>query len=168
MPLAASRSALRLHHTLFRRLLLLVETQLPELARSLFGQATGLHELHASYSAGEPAVNIYTAGGEFAPHTDNENLTVLIPLDLAGAFEGGGTAFWADSHHRPWSKGESVPNAADRSSWLPPAHVLKLRLGSALIFGGNVTHAGLPITSGIRHIYVASFSLKPSLAGRFA
>mmetsp|Transcript_17138 Transcript_17138/g.28708 ORF Transcript_17138/g.28708 Transcript_17138/m.28708 type:complete len:127 (+) Transcript_17138:480-860(+) len=116
--------------------------------------------MHARYSAGEPAVNIYQAGGEFAPHTDNEHLTMLIPLDPVGAFEGGGTAFWAKSHHRPHVDGQLAPDGADRS-WLPPHHVLKLTAGTAILFGGNVTHAGLPVTSGTRHVFVVSFTLTP-------
>jgi hypothetical protein len=30
------------------------------------------------------AINIYTAGGEFAPHTDKEALSLLIPLSPHG------------------------------------------------------------------------------------
>ena len=33
--------------------------------------------------------------------------------------------------------------------------------GTAIIFKGNVTHSGLPVTSGIRHLFVMSFSLSP-------
>jgi len=50
------------------------------------------------FSKGEPAINIYKSGGEFAPHTDQEALSFLIPLSDAGAFEGGGTAYWTDRH----------------------------------------------------------------------
>ena len=32
--------------------------------------------------------------------------------------------------------------------------------GSALVFGGTVTHAGQPISEGERTVFVASFSLK--------
>ena len=155
IPLAASHEATRQHAVLMRRLLLLLETRLPALTHSLFGRAAGLGEMRAMYSAGEPAVNIYQPSGEFAPHTDNEQLTLLIQLDPDGAFEGGGTAFWGGSHLRP-ADGEH----SDRDSWLPPLHACKLAPGGALIFGGSVTHAGLPISAGTRHVYVVSFTLK--------
>ena len=30
------------------------------------------------------------------------------------------------------------------------------------MFGGNVTHSGLPISAGVRHLFVVSFTLRPS------
>lgn len=33
--------------------------------------------------------------------------------------------------------------------------------GTALVFGGNITHAGQPVTSGERLVLVASFSQRP-------
>lgn len=49
----------------------------------------------------------------------------------------------------------------DRSRWLPPHTVLRPPAGTAIIFGGDITHAGLPVTSGTRHVLVMSFSLMP-------
>ena len=49
-------------------------------AEAIFGQRTGLAGLRPEYSPGEPAVNIYTAGGEFAPHTDKQSVSLLVPL----------------------------------------------------------------------------------------
>ena len=49
-------------------------------AEEIFGQRTGLAGLRPEYSPGEPAVNIYTAGGEFAPHTDKQSVSLLVPL----------------------------------------------------------------------------------------
>ena len=37
--------------------------------------------------------------------------------------------------------------------------VLRPRQGSALLFNGHVSHAGRAVAQGIRHGYVASFSL---------
>lgn len=51
---------------------------------------------------------------------------------------------------------------ADRTNWLPPQHVLKPPAGTAILFGGDVTHAGLPVLEGTRHLFVMSFSLKPA------
>ena len=47
----------------------------------------------------------------------------------------------------------------------PPSAVLKPALGTALIFGGDVHHAGLPVERGLRSVFVASFSTRtPSSA----
>ena len=40
--------------------------------------------------------------------------------------------------------------------------------GTALIFGGEVTHAGLPVTAGQRTVFVASFSLAAAAAAATA
>ena len=163
---------------LLRRCFALVETRLPALAVSLFGtsSAAELEKMSIRYSPGEPAVNVYTAGGNFSPHTDKQSLTLLVPLSPAGAFEGGGTAFWKDSHHAPrgllLSDGSLNPyriptdddagevDENDENHWLPHDHVLRPPRGTAIIFGGDVTHSGLPVTSGTRHLFVMSFTLK--------
>ena len=170
IPVAASSEARRLHARLHARLLSLIEAWPGDELRwatDLFGQGAGLSEMTFRYSAGEPAINIYTVGGEFAPHTDEEHLTMLMPL--SGGFEGGGTAFWgATSHLRPdlgvdgLSTEERMRAHADRTNWLPPQHVLKPPAGTAILFGGDVTHAGLPVLEGTRHLFVMSFSLKPA------
>ena len=38
--------------------------------------------------------------------------------------------------------------------------MLKPPLGSALVFGGDVTHAGMPVEQGVRSVLVASFSTR--------
>lgn len=48
------------------------------------------------FAAGEPAINRYSSGGAFGPHTDQQALTLNILLRV-GCFEGGGTAFWAQT-----------------------------------------------------------------------
>ena len=157
------------------RLLALIEAELPDYAHSIFGQRTGLAELFPEYSPGEPAVNIYTAGGEFAPHTDKQSVSLLVPLSATGAFEGGGTAFWADSHHGGkagmQSDGGVIESEAfhenDQKHWLPPTLALAPPAGTAIIFGGDVTHAGLPVISGTRHLFVMSFSLVRNRPGAF-
>ena len=146
------------------RLLALLEAELPEFAHAAFGQATGLAELRPDYSPGEPAVNIYKKGGEFAPHTDKQSVSLLVPLSDEGvAFEGGGTAFWPDGHHprREDTAADDTVDENDRSHWLPHSHMLRPPTGTAIIFGGGVTHAGLPVTSGTRHLFVMSFTLRP-------
>ena len=145
------------------RLLALMEQELPAFAQSVFGQNTDLAGMQCEYSPGEPAVNIYTAGGEFAPHTDKQSVSLLVPLSAAGAFEGGGTAFWPDRHHGPEKSADDDEDYDQdcRSNWLAPSHRLAPPAGTAIIFGGNVTHAGLPVTAGTRHLFVMSFTLRP-------
>ena len=38
-----------------------------------------------AWSPGEPAVNVYSKGGEFKPHEDEQTLTVLMPLTSQAA-----------------------------------------------------------------------------------
>ena len=93
-----------------------------------------------------PSVTVYNAGGQFSPHQDQKALTVLMPLVDEAAFEGGGTAFWSL---------DRVPTALGDT---PPSLVLKPAPGTAFLFGGNLTHAGQPVTNGQRAVYVAAFS----------
>jgi hypothetical protein len=157
-----SRLPLTSHHKgmLLRRLLAFIEAELPELAVAAFGQATGLADMAIYFAIGEPAVNIYTTGGEFKPHTDKEDLTMILPLSPPGAFEGGGTAFWRDGHTPAEMDGN-----ADESEWLLPDHVVNGAMGTGVVFSGQVTHAGLPVTSGTRHLFVMSFSVRPPDGG---
>jgi len=99
------------------------------------------------YSRKEPAVNVYDApNGQFSIHTDNKALTILIPLsDPDLDFTGGGTAFWSESS--PIIEAEQPPSLV----LIPPA-------GTALLFGGTVSHKGFPIHTGTRVVFVASFS----------
>lgn len=99
------------------------------------------------WSEGEPAINIYETEGYFGAHKDHLALTVLIPLTSPeDDFLGGGTAFW---------KGNRM---VDENPQEPPTTVLKPPPGSALIFGGDVTHAGMPVEAGYRSVFVCSFS----------
>jgi len=103
-----------------------------------------------SFATGEPAVNIYTAGGDFAPHQDKQSLTILVALSAPQAFEGGGTAFF---QHLP----KLDPKVGERNS--KPAFVLTPPPGSVILFGGTVLHAACPVVSGERGVFVASVSL---------
>ena len=89
----------------------------------------------------EPAVNVYWAGGAFKRHEDKQSLTVLVPL--SDGYEGGGTGFWTREQ-----------TGASRE----PAFVLRPSPGTALVWGGQVKHAGIPVISGERWVFVASFS----------
>lgn len=86
---------------LLRRVLHTVDRDLAQLVVRLFGDAAGtLLDVHSAdrfvYGGGEPALNVYRAGGQFAPHKDMQTLTVLLPLSVPDDdFGGGGTEFWS-------------------------------------------------------------------------
>lgn len=102
------------------------------------------------WSEGEPAINVYESSGYFGAHKDHLALTVLIPLTSPeDDFSGGGTGFWAGNR-----KVDENPGGAE------PTTVLKPTAGSALIFGGDVTHAGMAVETGYRSVFVCSFSTK--------
>lgn len=129
-----------------------IDEKLPSIVTTLFDENYLLTDLlmrdKLHYSSREPAINVYFKGGEFLAHKDAQALTVLIPLSTSPAhFEGGGTAFWSQD-----ARGHRVE---DPSLVLTPATA-----GTALLFGGCVTHAGQPILSGTRVVFVASFSSK--------
>ena len=101
------------------------------------------------WSEGEPAINVYTQNGYFGAHKDHLALTVLLPLTSPTKdFSGGGTGFWAGNR----AVGEDPDS--------PPTKILRPELGTALIFGGDVTHAGMPVEDGTRAVFVASFSTR--------
>jgi len=113
----------------------------------------GLRDLYMmgnlEWSEGEPAINVYEADGYFGAHKDRMALSVLIPLTSPmGDFVGGGTGFWAGNRQ------------VSENPQGPPDLVLKPPPGSALIFGGDVTHAGMPVIQGYRSVFVCSFSTR--------
>jgi hypothetical protein len=131
-----------------------------ELTRGLFGDCLAgasscRDNPRLKFATGEPAVNVYSSGGEFKPHEDHEALTILVPLSAASDFDGGGTAFWSRSDAGP---GGSV--SVNEGAAQEPTLVLSPPAGTAIIFGGDVTHAGQACTGGRRCILVASFSPK--------
>lgn len=76
------------------RVLSLLEEEQPAIAMHLFGHNANLSTLAASFSACEPAINIYTAGGDFEEHEDGYALSINVLLSNSAAdFAGGGTRF---------------------------------------------------------------------------
>lgn len=190
------------HQTLCDRLLLRGVSRLhsacPTLLPALFGEArvgcVPLRQLEDHlqptppsitrnpglvFTPGEPACNVYTAGGEFKPHEDGHALTVLVVLSEYGSdYGGGGTAFWSEKDKplvikaRQFAaavhKGESAflsgcwtlfrEALLDHGASRAPTLVLRPPAGSALCFGGNVYHAGVALETGERSVLVASFS----------
>lgn len=121
------------------------------LRTTLFGDdCESIAELFRSqqlqFSSREPAINVYyPPNGHFAMHKDHHALSILIPLSSSDdEFKGGGTAFWNQSH--------PIENMD------LPSIILKPPPGTALLWGGRVSHKGMKITQGRRVVMVASFS----------
>jgi len=144
-------------HTIIARALWSIEHLRPELAAQIFPTCDGprfphLADMSIVFSWGEPYINRYTAGGVFEPHVDGHALTVLVPLSTPDVdFGGGGTAFWSEAV----VSGDSIVAKS-----FPPSLVLRPAAGTGLFWRGHITHAGLPVTAGVRHVFVASFDLK--------
>jgi len=135
--------------TILLRAMGIIDEGIPSIRTSLFGGEESIRQLavdnQLKYSSREPAMNVYSPGGEFLAHKDAQALTVLLPLSRPKEdFRGGGTSFWSQD-----ARGHRVEE---------PSVVLKPRAGSAMLFGGCVTHAGVPVESGTRVVFVASFS----------
>ena len=141
---------------LLQRALVRISESLPGLVAQRLGEEASESCLSSGiignaglqFSEGEPAINVYYPGGEFAPHEDKQRLTVLLALSdsASGAFAGGGTAFWSEQARAGAKNGSS-----------PPCLTVQAPAGSALIFCGEVTHGALAVASGQRAVYVASF-----------
>jgi hypothetical protein len=131
------------------RALGLIEATLPELADTLFGQTTALHTMELLYAQNEPAINVYDVGGQFKPHRDKHRLSILVPLTSPDEFDGGGTAFWPEVE----CAGRRVRRGCETAK-----HTLKPTAGSAMLFGGELMHAALPVTAGTRVVLVASLT----------
>ena len=141
-----------LAHVLISRALWNLECLRPDLAAELFPDSCDLGDFWFTFSGREPMLNRYTSGGMFEAHQDGHDLTVLVPLSTADVdFEGGGTAFWSEAIIGPDSKAASS---------FSPSLVLRPPVGTGLFWRGHMTHAGLPVASGMRHVFVASFNLK--------
>lgn len=141
-----------LAHLLLSRALWYIEVLLPDLAAQLFPDAVDLADFWFKFSGQEPMLNRYTEGGCFEPHQDGHALTVLIPLSTADVdFRGGGTAFWSEA---------TIGSDATAAKSYPPSLVLAPPPGTAIFWRGHLTHAGLPVTAGVRHVFVASFDLR--------
>ena len=156
------------------------------------------------WSEGEPAINVYTAGGYprsckiltptlaltptpnltptltrtptltlhqgggFGAHKDHMALTFILPLTCpTRGFSGGGTGFWSAEAEAVGSYGGGRDeadmlddNKANARPDGPPTAILRPPLGTAILFGGDVTHAGMPVEDGTRAVLVASFSTR--------
>ena len=159
VPASLPSDAIAVCDDVLRRMLTLLDSELPSIAGSMF-ESESLLQLFddgdLEYSAREPAVNVYNEKGLFTPHKDHHALTVLIPLTSPddGSFEGGGTGYWTPEDYSTAERSPSSP--------LQPTVVLRGAAGTAMLFGGDVTHCGMPVKSGTRLVFVASFSTRIS------
>jgi hypothetical protein len=81
-----------------------------------------------------------------------------------GCFEGGGTAFWAEDKTGLHSALDPA-HAEDQSGGAcAPTDTVQPMPGVGVIFNGNVRHAGKVVSSGARHVLVASFSISAAKA----
>ena len=141
-----------LAHVILSRALWSLECLRPELCAQLFPDAADLGDFWFMFSGQEPMLNRYTSGGNFDPHQDGHALTLLVPLSTAEVdFGGGGTAFWSQ---------ETIGPDPAEAKGFPPSLVLRPPLGTGIFWRGHLTHSGLPVTSGTRHVFVASFNLR--------
>ena len=141
-----------LAHIILARVLWYIECLEPELATEIFPRAKSRHlaEMIFTFSGQEPMMNRYSVGGRFEPHQDGHALTVLVPLSTPDVdFAGGGTAFWSDA----------IASDSSVAKDFPPSLVMRPPAGTGLFWRGHITHAGLPVVSGLRHVFVASFDL---------
>ena len=155
--LSTTTGTLSLADEILRRALVRIADAMgPEWVSERLGEATESCERciigssTLQFSEGEPAINVYHPGGEFLPHEDKQRLTILIALSDAasGAFSGGGTAFWSEEDRGP---------DGSNAKTVPPTRTVHAPAGTALIFCGVVTHGALPVVSGQRTVFVASF-----------
>jgi hypothetical protein len=141
---------------IIERILTFIDQQLcPSLKKTLFGTdddtpEVSIAELYRTdqliYTDQEPAINVYSApDGKFDIHKDNKALTILAPLSNPMCdFTGGGTAFWSEVY--------PVDGRDD------PSLIMTPKPGTIMLFGGAVSHKGMPIQTGTRVVLVASFS----------
>jgi len=143
---------------LLHRILPALQFHLPQITRDL--DLDGFSDPSSpsvfEFASDEPTVNRYTKGGEFKPHEDGYSLTIIILLSEKGAFRGGGTEFYEAKQE---SSKAAVQEVVGRTVLMQPAQ------GTALIFDGDITHAGAAVAMGTRHLFVASFNVVPAVGG---
>ena len=99
----------------------------------------------------DPVVIKYKAGNKLAPHDDDRDLTIVVPLNPLDSFplDGGGTRFWLEG---------TTPETANETSGIS----VKPRCGSGIIFNGNIIHSGNSVIGGTRYVLMTSITLDDS------
>ena len=148
------------HELIFERILPALRQENPALLESL-----GLSNFDAptnemDWASDEPSINRYEIGGKFDPHRDGYALTVIVLLSTDGAFHGGGTVFFESAQAAEAFMDGNCGDDTNANSSV----VVKPPQGTAVLFSGDIYHAGRPVTNGTRHLFVASFSPKDAPA----
>ena len=127
--------------------------EITDVTEKIFGRTSNLHEMTTNWydepdkegnPCPEPKVNIYNEGGAFYQHGDGMHMTLLVVLE--DQFEGGGTAFY-------------------EKEVVEPACIEKPPAGTAMLWSSDLLHMALPVTKGMRSVFVGSFDLVHSLDG---
>ena len=148
------------HEIIFGRILPTLQQENPVLLESL-----GLSNFDAptneiDWASDEPSINRYEIGGRFDPHRDGYALTIIVLLSTDGAFDGGGTIFFDSAQAAEAFMDGNCGDDTNANSTV----IVKPPQGAAVLFSGDVYHAGRPVTNGTRHLFVASFSPKDAPA----
>jgi len=160
-----SRDAKVASAVLLDRLLGFLESDMSDLALQVFGcKESNLKKLQVTWYSepadesgqlySEPKVNLYGLGGYFRRHEDGMQLTILVTLN--DSFEGGGTAFYVQGNE---DDNERHGSEKDPEAGMVPGSICRPPGGTAIIWGGALVHMALPVTTGMRAVYVGSFSL---------
>ena len=159
------------HDLIFNRILPVLQAQQPQLLEELgFLHPCPNKTFALEFASDEPAINRYMPGGEFEPHEDGYALTLVVLL--SDEFEGGGTMFWPSSGTGTDGEGDvtdvgvGVGGVHDVGVGVGGVHpmeeddgeLMQPTVGTALLFNGDITHAGVKVLSGVRHVFVASFN----------
>lgn len=143
------------------------DKELSNLALQLFNTKSNLQENYVAHwydemshddkgSNPEPMVNIYEQGGFFKRHNDGMHITLLVVLE--DAEEGGGTAFYK-THDEDEQDDEEDGPADPMLARKRPERIEKPPVGTAMIWGGKLSHSAMPVIRGNRAVYVGSFDL---------
>lgn len=126
-----------------------IEARLPQVDRLLFRDHKVIPKgMPMEYYWDDPVVIKYKAGNMLAPHTDDRDLTIVVPLNPLRDFplDGGGTRFWIEG---------TTPELADDDSGVS----LQPKCGSGILFNGNITHSGNSVVEGTRFVLMTSITL---------
>eukprot|EP00547_Thalassionema_nitzschioides_P010768 CAMPEP_0194262260 /NCGR_PEP_ID=MMETSP0158-20130606/46456_1 /TAXON_ID=33649 /ORGANISM="Thalassionema nitzschioides, Strain L26-B" /LENGTH=238 /DNA_ID=CAMNT_0039002413 /DNA_START=490 /DNA_END=1206 /DNA_ORIENTATION=+ len=126
-----------------------IEARLPDVERLLFQTNEVVPKgMSMKYYWDDPVVIKYKTGNKLAPHTDDRDLTIVVPLNPLQDFpmDGGGTHFWLEG---------TTPEIADDGTGIS----LKPTSGSGILFNGNITHSGNSVVGGTRFVLMTSITL---------
>ena len=145
------------HELIFERILPALRQDNPALLESLGLSNFDGPTNEMDWASDEPSINRYEIGGRFDPHRDGYALTVIVLLSTDGAFHGGGTVFFDSSQAAETFMDGDNNNNNNNDTNANSSVIVKPPQGTAVLFSGDLYHAGRPVTEGTRHLFVASF-----------